>query len=61
MEFKKYRKKPVIIEATQLTEVAFIQTLEGTMRGDPGDWLIVGVNGDTIHAKTRFFRRRMSR
>ena len=40
-----YRKKPVIVEAGQLTQPLQIHTLEGIMQGQPGDWLITGVNG----------------
>jgi len=42
----KCRKKPVIVEAVQLTEHKEIVTLEGTMVGNPGDWLITGVKGE---------------
>lgn len=70
-----YRKKPVVIEAMQLTEdnpkdvcdwihsfnvrngrdekvginingTVDIDTLEGTMRADVGDWVIRGVQGE---------------
>ena len=52
----KYRKKPVIIEAEQLTKLTFIQTLEGTMQGNPGDWLITGVKGERYPCKDDIFR-----
>ena len=54
-EFKRYRKKPVVIEAKQLTEVTFIHTLEGTMQGNPGDWLIKGVQGEMYPCKPDIF------
>ncbi len=56
-EFKKYRKKPVVIEARQLTEVHTIQTLEGTMTGNPGDWLIRGINGEMYPCKPDVFAK----
>ena len=40
------RKKPVIIEARLMTERFAVKTLEGTMHGNPGDWLITGVQGE---------------
>lgn len=70
---KKYRKKPVVIEAVQWTgsnedevlaffpEVDFVedycivQTLEGDMRGMPGDWIIRGVSGEYYPCKPGIF------
>jgi hypothetical protein len=52
----KYRKKPVVIEAEQLTTVLEIETLEGTMIGNPGDWLITGVKGEKYPCKDDIFR-----
>jgi hypothetical protein len=34
----KFRKKPVTIEAVRITLPMTVETLEGTMRGEPGDW-----------------------
>jgi hypothetical protein len=54
-EFRKYRKKPVIIEARQLTEDITIQTLEGIMHGNAGDYLIIGVKGEMYPCKPDIF------
>lgn len=74
----KFRKKPVIIEAVQVTDstfdaehpnpehivgvtydpigrCAFIQTLEGKMRADIGDWIIRGVKGELYPCKPDIF------
>lgn len=51
----KFRKKPVVIEAVQLTERTEIHTLEGTMVGEPGDWLITGVKGEQYPCKPDIF------
>lgn len=32
-----------------------IETLEGTMRGDPGDWIIKGVKGEFYPCKPDIF------
>lgn len=32
-----------------------IETLEGTMRADPGDWIIKGVNGEFYPCKPEIF------
>jgi len=52
----KFRKKPVVIEAEQLIERTEIKTLEGTMVGNPGDWLITGVAGEQYPCKDEIFR-----
>lgn len=51
----KYRKKPVVIEAWQTNEAVVIETLEGTMRADPGDWIITGVKGEVYPCKPDIF------
>ena len=45
MELKKYRKKPVIVEAYQTDKEVVIHTLEGDMIASPGDYIITGVHG----------------
>lgn len=52
----KYRKKPVVIEAVQITRPMTVETLEGTMRGNPGDWLITGVKGEQYFCRDDIFR-----
>lgn len=64
----KYRKKPVVIEATQWFKkgdhpMVFanddgtheIWTLEGNMRVTSGDWIITGVNGEHYPCKPDIF------
>lgn len=75
----KFRKKPVVIEAQQLTvfnleelerwckgsikglrlpanqRVIDIQTLEGEMRAEIGDWIIQGVKGEFYPCKPDIF------
>lgn len=74
----RYRKKPVVVEATQFTEangpslvgpgIALrhtpdgqwfldIDTLEGTMTADVGDWIITGVNGERYPCKPDIFAK----
>jgi hypothetical protein len=53
----KYRKKPIVIDAVQLTRPVDIHTLEGTMRGDIGDWIITGVNGEQYPCKPDVFEK----
>lgn len=73
-----FRKKPVVIEAVQITpqtfdaphpnpdhvtgviydpasRCAYIDTLEGRMKADMGDWIITGVRGEKYPCKPDIF------
>jgi hypothetical protein len=66
----KFRKKPVVIEATQwfkmgdhpavrigrMTGRRLIDTLEGEMQVTPGDWIITGVKGEHYPVKSDIFQ-----
>lgn len=52
---KKYRKKPMIIEAYQTDEEIIIHTLEGDMRANPGDYIITGIRGEKYPCKKDIF------
>jgi hypothetical protein len=73
---KKYRKKPVVIEAIQfLPDTKFplgwgltdytvnadrsitINTIEGKMRADFGDWIIKGIMGEFYPCKHAIFEK----
>jgi hypothetical protein len=65
----KFRKKPVVIEATQwfkdgdhpavrrgrFTGRALVDTLEGEHMVTPGDWIITGVKGEHYACKPDIF------
>jgi len=53
--FKSYRKKPVVIQAALLTEEVDIETLEGVMHGNVGDYLIIGIKGEMYPCKPDIF------
>lgn len=55
--WKKYRKKPVVIEAVRLEEDTTIPTLEGVMLGRKGDWLIRGIAGELYPCKPDIFEK----
>ena len=46
MKVKKYRKKPVVIEAYQTHQEMIVHTLEGDMKASVGDYIITGVDGE---------------
>lgn len=56
-EPKQWRKRPVIITAQRMHEPFEVVTLEGTMQGGAGDWLITGVNGEQYPCKDEIFRK----
>ncbi len=57
LEFKDYRKKPVVIQAAQIFEAFEIPTKEGLMHGSPGDYLIIGVEGEMYPCKPTIFEK----
>lgn len=54
---KKFRKKPVIIEAYQTDKEIIVQTLEGPLRATIGDWIITGIRGEQYPCKPDVFER----
>lgn len=53
----KFKKKPVAIRAFQMIAPFEVETLEVNMKGDAGDWLIEGVNGELYPCKDEIFRK----
>ena len=52
-----YRKKPVTISASQIGKPFEVHTLEGIMKGEPGDWLMMGVEGEYYLCKDEIFKK----
>jgi len=57
----KFRKKPVVIEAYQTDKEMDIETLEGIMHAEKGDWIITGVNGEKYPCKPDIFEKTYER
>lgn len=57
---RKFVKKPIIVEAYQVSTVQKIETLEGTMLASPGDWIVKGVNGEIYPVKPDIFEKTYS-
>ncbi|SDJ75929.1 hypothetical protein [Paenibacillus naphthalenovorans] len=53
----KFRKKPVVVEAYQTDVEVIIETLEGPLRAQVGDWIITGVNGEKYPCKPEIFEK----
>lgn len=57
LEFKKAIKKPIAIRCIQIHEPFQVETMEGTMKGKKGDWLIVGVQGEMYPIDKSIFEK----
>ncbi len=53
----KFTKNPIQIEAIQLKRRTKIDTREGTLYGEKGDWLITGVKGEKYPCGEEIFRK----
>lgn len=56
-KIKKYRKKPVIIEAFQTDREMIINALEGDMKANDGDYIITGLRGEKYPCKPDIFEK----
>lgn len=56
---KRFRKRAIVVEAYQHhgPKPLYVDTLEGRMRADPGDWIITGINGETYPCKPEIFEQ----
>ena len=53
----RFRKKPITLEAFRLSSPVVLQTLEGEMRAEQGDWCVTGIEGEQYIVKDRIFRQ----
>lgn len=51
-----YQKKPVIVQAYRTSEAKDIETLEGVMHVDEGDWIVTGAQGEKYPVKHAIFK-----
>lgn len=51
------RKKQVEVTAYQTKSVQYIDTLEGKMKANIGDWIVTGVNGEQYPVKPDIFKK----
>ena len=57
MEKKRFRKKPVSVEAYQTDRETIIHTLEGDHHASVGDYIITGVKGEQYPCKPDIFAK----
>ncbi len=53
---KMYRKK-TLTKAVQMDQPFSVETLEGTMEGKPGDWLMIGASGEMYPCDAGVFEK----
>jgi hypothetical protein len=51
-----FRKLPLVVTAARVTEAALINTLEGAMRAEVGDWIVTGILGESYPVDPEAFR-----
>lgn len=51
----KFRKLPVLVEATVLTRHVQVFSPEGQVQGSPGDWLVTGTHGEQYIVAAHIF------
>jgi hypothetical protein len=56
-ESQQYVKKTVVISAYQTDREMTIETLEGNMRAEAGDYIITGINGEQYPCKPDIFTK----
>ncbi len=57
LEFKEAVKKPIPIRCVQINEAFAVETMEGTLEGKPGDWLMVGIHGEMYPIDQEIFQK----
>ena len=54
--WRRARKRPITVKAVQVDFSFEVETLEGVMSGGPGDWLVMGIQGELYPCKDNIFR-----
>jgi len=56
-EWQQAVKKPIPVNCVQIHEDFQVKTLEGTMQGKPGDWLMEGIQGELYACDDAIFKK----
>jgi patatin-like phospholipase/acyl hydrolase len=57
LDFQEAVKKPIPVRCKQMAEDFEVETMEGTLRGKAGDYLMVGVNGEMYPIDKEIFEK----
>lgn len=60
-KFEEYKKKPITVQAYKTDKEVYIETLEGTMKANIGDYIIKGVKGEYYPCKPDVFNETYSK
>lgn len=50
-------KKPIPVNARQVSKKTIVKTIEGTLIAQPGDWILTGVDGEEWPVKKEIFEK----
>ncbi|ELZ78106.1 periplasmic protein involved in polysaccharide export [Haloferax larsenii JCM 13917] len=56
-----YRKRPVVIQAAKVRQPVEVETREGTVVADEGDYLLIGVEGEVYPCDADIFEKTYDR
>ena len=57
MALKSAVKRPIPIRCIRMEEPFEVETMEGTLRGKAGDWLMIGVEGELYPCDAEVFEK----
>lgn len=57
LKFGDCMKKPIKVKAVQMEQAFEVDTLEGIMKGEKGDYLMIGVSGEMYPCKKEIFEK----
>lgn len=57
LDFNTAIKKPIPVKCIQIHEPFEVESLEGTVKGKAGDWLMIGVDGEKYICDDAIFRK----
>lgn len=60
MMMQKFLKKPVEVSAYKTDREIHIDTLEGKMKANKGDWIVTGIKGEQYPVKPDIFEKTYS-
>ena len=56
LDFQQAIKKPIPVKCIQVDEPFEVETKEGLMKGNAGDWLMVGIRGEMYPCDNEIFK-----
>lgn len=57
LDYQQAKKKPIPMRCIQIQEPFEVETLEGVMKGQPGDWLMIGIHGEMYPIADEIFKK----